>query len=167
MEGASQVDIDNGFEVVVAHLLQRRPANIPGILNEDVDAAVAVQGRVDDRLAAICGGDRFRAGLGRTAGRGDLAHHLLGRPRVGAVPGDAAAGIVDDDLRALRRKQQGVRAAQSPSASGDDGDEAVESQVRHAGPRHRQWTSCPSPATLSRRGGHKGSTRWVLPLHTQ
>ena len=65
------------------------------------------------------------------AGRGDLAHHFLGRPGVGAVPGDAAAGVVDDDLRALRRQQKGVRAAQSPAASGDDRDAVVESQVRH------------------------------------
>src|SRR6185437_326981 len=100
VEGAAQMDIDDGFEVAVAHLLQRCRSDIPGVVDEDVDATVAVQGRVDDRLAALRGGDRFGAGHGRAAGRGDLAHHFLGRPRVGAVPADAATGVVDDDLRA-------------------------------------------------------------------
>ena len=47
---------------------------------------------------------------------------------IGSVAGQAAAGVVDDDLRPLRRQQEGIRAAQTPAAAGDDGDPIVESQ---------------------------------------
>ena len=48
-----------------------------------------------------------------TAGRGDLGDHLSRGAGVGAVARQAAAGIVDDDLRAARRQQQRVRAARA------------------------------------------------------
>ena len=139
VEGAAQVNVDHGLEVVVGHLLQRRPANVSGVVNEDVDAAVVVQCRVDDRLAARRGRHRLGAGDGIAARRGDFAHHLVGGRGVGAVTGEAAAGIVDDDLRALRRQQQGVRAAQPPAAAGDDGDPVVESQVSHLFSEHQAF----------------------------
>ena len=52
MERAAQVHVEDGLEVVVGHLLQRCATDVSGVVDEDVDAAVVLQRRVDDRLAA-------------------------------------------------------------------------------------------------------------------
>ena len=71
-------------------------------MDEDVDPAEMLQRRVDDRLAARGGGHRLGARDRLAAGRDDLVDHLGGRAGVGAVAGEAAAGVVDHDLGAPR-----------------------------------------------------------------
>src|SRR6202035_705488 len=67
----------------------------------------------------------------------DLPHDRFCGSRVAAVPGQAAARIVDHDLRALRREQLRVGAAQSAAGTGHDGHTIVESQFRHSSSEHQ------------------------------
>src|SRR5262249_53592263 len=124
-------DIQHRVEVLVAHLFQRCAAHDPGVVDEDVDAAVHIERRVDDRLAAGCGGHRVGAADGLTTGSGDLPHHIVCRAGIPAVTGEAAPWIVDDNLRPLRCEQHGVGAAEPSATPGDDRHPAVESQVSH------------------------------------
>jgi hypothetical protein len=68
MKRAHQMDVDDRLEILVADLVQRAVADIAGIMDEDVDAAVMVERRLDDRPAA----GRRRHGFG--AGNGDRRH---------------------------------------------------------------------------------------------
>ena len=45
VEGAAQMDIDDGVEVLVAHLFQRPAPHGAGVVDEDVDPPVVVQRR--------------------------------------------------------------------------------------------------------------------------
>jgi hypothetical protein len=132
MERTAQVDVDDGLEILVRHLFQRCAAHDSGVVDEDVDPAVTLEGRVDDRLASVGRGDRVGAGDGFASGVDDFAHYVVGGCGVGAVTGEAATGVVHDDLRPARREQQGVGAAEPPATPGHDGGATVESQVRHA-----------------------------------
>ena len=67
VEGAPQMDIQHRLEVFVGHLLQRPPPHDPGIVDEDIDPAVAVQRHIDDRLPARGSGHRVGARDGVTA----------------------------------------------------------------------------------------------------
>ena len=99
---------------------------------QDVDAAVVLERGTDDGLPARGGRHRFGGCDGVAARRGDLLRHLVRGSGVDALPRQAAAGIVDDDLRAARCQQQGVLAAQPPASAGHDGHSIVESQFRHS-----------------------------------
>jgi hypothetical protein len=77
-------------------------------VDENVDPAVVVQRHIDDRLATGRSRDGIGARDGFSTGGGDLTHHLPGRSGVGTIAGQAAAGIIDDDLCAVRCQQQGV-----------------------------------------------------------
>ena len=131
MECAAQVDIQHRVEVLVTHFFQRCAAHDPGVVDEDVDAAVRIERRGDDRLAAGWGGDRVGADDSLTTGSNDLTHHIFRRTGVDAVTGEAAPWIVDDNLRPLRGEQHGVGAAEPSATSGDDRYLAIESQVSH------------------------------------
>ena len=67
----------------------------------------------------------------------DLPDHFVGRTSIGAVTGEAAARIVDDNLRPLRREQHGVGASEPSAAAGDDRHPVVESQVSHLCSEHQ------------------------------
>ncbi len=131
MERAAQVDVQHRVEVLVAHLFQRCAAHVAGVVDEDVDAAVGSSAASMIALPPARGADRLGAGDGLTTGSNDLTHHVLGRTGIGAVTGEAAPWIVDDNLRPLRREQHGVRAASPRPRPGDDRYPAVESQVSH------------------------------------
>ena len=63
-------------------------------------------------------------------GRADLGHHLVGGPCVGPFAGEAAADVVDHDLRAPRRQQQRVLTTEPAARTRDDRDAAVKPQLR-------------------------------------
>ena len=101
MECAAQMNVQYQLEIRVGHFLQRRAANDPGIVDEDVDPSVMVERRLDDRLAAFGRGHRLGA-RDRLATRGaDLLHHLLRGTYVDAVALEAGARIVDDTFAPL------------------------------------------------------------------
>ncbi len=108
-----------------------------------------LDGGVDDRLPAFGGRHRCGAGHGLTTGGTDLGNHVVGRTGVDALPADRGSGIVDDDLGALRREQQGVGAAQPPACAGDHGNPAVEPELGFLLTGHFSSTS-PSSSPVSR-----------------
>jgi hypothetical protein len=79
------MDVENGLEVVVGHLLQRGAANDACVVDQDVDPAVAIQRGVDNGLATFGGGNGIGTRHGFASRGGDLAHDVLGGPGVGAV----------------------------------------------------------------------------------
>ena len=52
MEAATQMHIEDQLEILVRQLLQGSAAHDAGVVDQDVDAPVVVQCRLDDRLAA-------------------------------------------------------------------------------------------------------------------
>lgn len=51
MECAAQVHVEYGVEVGVRHVLQRTAADVSRVVDQDVDAAVAVERGADDGLS--------------------------------------------------------------------------------------------------------------------
>src|SRR3546814_11689841 len=84
---------------------------------------------LDDRLAARFGRDRIGIGDGLSTGRLDFVDDFLRGTDVFADTVERTTEIIDDDLRALRRQQQRIGAAEATTGSGKDGDAVVESQV--------------------------------------
>ena len=91
------MDIDDGVEVLVAHLLQGSSPDVAGIVNEDVDPSVVVKCRCDDCLAALRCGDRLATCDRVAARRLDLGHHLLCGNSIRASPGQGTTRVVDHD----------------------------------------------------------------------
>src|SRR5262249_37817122 len=61
---AAQMDVQHRIEVLVRHLLQGRGPDDPGVVDQDVDAAVVIERRLDDRAAPNRRGDRRGTGSG-------------------------------------------------------------------------------------------------------
>src|SRR5882724_7009476 len=122
------MDIHDGLEVLVRHLAQRSWTNIARVVDEDVDAAVVIERRLNDRPAALRG--RYRLGASDCfASRSlDLLHHFLCGPHIDAVALQADTRIVDDDPCPLGRKEQRIGAPEPSASACDDGYTAVESE---------------------------------------
>ena len=101
------------------HLLERRVAEDAGVVDDDVDALPRVERALDDLRAVL---DRVVVGDGLAARGLDLLDDLVGRGGRLAAARVAAAEVVDDDLRAARREEQRVRAAEAVAGARDDGD---------------------------------------------
>ncbi len=142
MKRPAQVNVEHRVEVLVAHVLERASPHDARVVDQDVDAAVGLKCGVDDGAAARCGRDRIGGDDGLATGRMDLVDHGVRGAGIAAVTGEAAAGIVDDDLRSARGEHQRVFASEPPAGTGDDGDAIVEAQVH--------VVSRPSRSPLSR-----------------
>ena len=119
----SHVDLVDEVPIGLCHLLERDIAQDAGVVDQDVELAPRVDRGLDDLIAVLDGvvvGDRLAAFLF------DLGDDLVGRRRGLAFAGEAAAEVVDDDLRASRREQQRVRAAEAAAGAGHDCYLAVE-----------------------------------------
>ena len=125
VERSAQVDVEDGVEVVVAHLRQRRAQHVARIVDQDVQAAIVFQRRGDDGLTALGRRDGLGTGGRLAAGRADLV-----APPARPASCVAVRRVVDDDLGALGGQQQGVLAAQSAAGAGDDRNPVVESQAQ-------------------------------------
>lgn len=123
---AAQMHVEHRVKIVVAHVLERAATHRAGIVDQDVYPAEALEGGVDDGLAAFRCGHRIGDRYGLSTRRDDFVDNVLCGRGISAVAGDTATRIVDDDLRAPRCQQQRVFTAQSPAAAGDDGDPVVE-----------------------------------------
>ena len=110
----------------LAHVDEHPVAEDPGVVDEDVQVAEGVDGRVDQLLGPLPVGDvvavRHRLA---TPGR-DLGDDFVGRAvvRAGAVVG--AATVVDDDLGSFGGEQKGVLATDAAPGSRDDRDASLE-----------------------------------------
>jgi len=97
-----------------------------GVVDDEVDGAEGVDGRLRDGHAPLGGGHRVVAGHGLAAGGGDLGHGGVGRAagRPGAV--GVPAEVVDHDPRPPAGQLQGVGLAQAAAGAGHDGHPSVE-----------------------------------------
>ena len=134
VEVALEVDVDDGVPLVFGHVEDHAVAKDAGDVDEDVDAAEGVDALADHVLAALGGGDGVVVGDGVAAGGGssyggrcaDLVAHLVGGAGVVSGAVDVDAGVVDDDVRALLREEQGDGAADAAAGAGDYGVAAFE-----------------------------------------
>jgi hypothetical protein len=91
-----------------------------GIVDDTVELAEMIGGRLDDPARRNGFGDAFKIRYRRAAALLDLLDHLFGRRRVRsrAIGGDA--GIVDHDLGAFRGAEQRDLTADAAARAGDD-----------------------------------------------
>ena len=110
-EGAAQVDVDHGVEVLVRHLQQALVPQDAGVGDQDVQPAELGDGCLHELLGDV--GAAHRGDDGGCAA-------AVGLNRPDSVGGDLGVHIVDDDGGALAGQFPGVGQAEAPSASGDD-----------------------------------------------
>ncbi len=115
-EVAAQVDRDHGVPLLVGHVEEHPVTRHAGVVDDDVEPAVPVDGGGDHRvggrpLADVAGHDR-----GLAAAAADLLRRLVAR----------AGQVVDDDPGAGVGEGQRLGATQPGSGAGDDRDLAVE-----------------------------------------
>ena len=80
---------------------RNRSRRMPGVVDEHVEPAVALDRGPDQPAGAGEVGDVLAVGDRLAAARLDLVDDLLRRRRIGAEPVPVAAEVVDDDLGAL------------------------------------------------------------------
>ena len=97
-----------------------------GVVDEHVEVAERLDGRVHEALGAVPVGDVVEVGDGLAATGADLGRDLVGRGVVGADTIVGATEVVDHDLGALGREEQGVLAADAAARPGDDRHTPVE-----------------------------------------
>ena len=138
VERTLEVHGDDRVEVFFGHLDERPVADDARVVDQDVDLAERVDGRLHDALSAVELRDRVVARDGLASERLDLLAHLRRGVLFRAPAVDAAADVVDDDARAFAGHAQHELAADPASGPGDDGDPTV--QQPHVSSRPR-----PSP----------------------
>jgi hypothetical protein len=126
MEAAAQVDVNDRVEILLAELAERAPADVAGVVDQDVDAAEVIQRGFDNRLAALRGRYRLMAADSLAAGIADRLHHLFDRTGIAAVAIHAPTDIVDQHSGAACREQERVGTPHPPPRARDDGDPPVE-----------------------------------------
>ena len=93
-----------------------RSRRMPALLTSTSRLPEGLDGGADQRLAAVPARDVVVRRDRLAAGGADLLGGLLGD----------VAEVVDDDLGALGREEEGVLAPEAPAGAGDDRDPAVE-----------------------------------------
>src|SRR5580692_4232535 len=123
------MDIQDRIEVFLRHLLQGRCANDAGVMDENVDPAIVVHRRLNDRASTFRRGYRRSSGDSFASGGSDLPRHLLRGTGVEAFAREAAPGVIDNDSCPPRREEQGIGVSQPSARAGDDSCTILESQL--------------------------------------
>ena len=97
-----------------------RSRRIPAQLTRISSFAEAIDRSLDQRLAALDGGDIVGVGHGLAAGCGNLVHRLLSRTGVPALAVHAGAEIVDHDLGPLFSHEGDDPASDAAARAGHD-----------------------------------------------
>lgn len=108
------MDLDDNVPLLVGHAGKALVAEDPRVVDEYVEAAKVVNGRLDDRFAVL---DRRRVDDGLAARRLDFGDHLLGRLLVHVVDNDRGAELGVHGCVGLAEAVAGAR---------DEGDLALE-----------------------------------------
>ena len=104
-EVALQVDTDDVVPCRLLHAERHLVAQDPGVVDDDVEGAVALDGLVDEVLRTVPGADVVAVDCrGATVG-GDRVDDLLSRRDVAALASEGAADVVDDDRCPLTGQQ--------------------------------------------------------------
>ena len=106
---------------LLGHIENHPVAEDAGAGDHDVQLAEAVNGGLDDFLAAFHRCHRFQTGDGLAALLPDFGHHLLGDGLVVTAAVHVDAGVNDNYLRALGGHQLGDAPTHAPTGAGDDG----------------------------------------------
>ncbi len=123
--------LDHRLEVGERHLAEGLVTQDAGVGDQDVEPAEAVDGPFHQVGGARVVGDRAAVGHGLAPRGLDLGHHLIGRRRGSTRAVQRRPEVIDHHLGAPAGQFQGVLASETAPGSGDDGDLAVEADVRH------------------------------------
>lgn len=114
--------------VEIGHVLERDVAEDAGIVDEDVDAAEALDGGINDLVAVL---DAVVVGNGLAAGLSDLVDDHVRGLCGAALAGVRAAQVVNDDIGAPGREEYSVCLAQATAGTGDHDGLAVIAKLGH------------------------------------
>ena len=131
VEMPGQMHVDDRLPILGEHVVKHFVAQDAGGVEDDVQPAERLARLAHHREAVVEFGDRAIIGDRVAARRLDLVDDFLRRRLVGAFAAAAGAGIVDNDLGAVRGHQFGDFAADPAPRAGADRDPSVE----HAHPR--------------------------------
>ena len=110
------MDVDDRVPLVFLHVEGHLVPEDPGVVDQDVEVPIGVDGLVDHLLGSVPVRHARAIGHGLAAGGGDLGHDVL----------DAVPEVVEDQACPLGGEELGVGGAQPLSGAGDDGDLPVE-----------------------------------------
>jgi hypothetical protein len=119
---AIQVDIDNCFPFVDAHVEEVSVTNDAGIIHDAIDPAESLQGGVDYPFRRFLVRNAFDAGYRRAPGRRDFICDQFGRRPIGSR---LASQVIDYHFGSVCRKRQRKRAPDSGAGAGYDHDFAL------------------------------------------
>ena len=119
---AVQVHLEHRVPLVHAHLVEEAVAQNARVVDHHVDAAKAVDGRLNDAGCAC--GIRHAVGIGRglTTQGFDFVHHFLRGACILAFARDGRTDVIDHHLGALTRHGQRDVAANAATCAGDHDD---------------------------------------------
>ena len=127
-----QMHVDDGLPILREHVVEHLVAQDAGGVEHDVQPAERVARLLHHLQAVVEFVDIAVIGDRVAAGRLDLVDDVLRRRRVVALAGAAGAGIVDDDLGAVRRHQFRDLAPDPAARAGADRDASVQHAHRAA-----------------------------------
>jgi hypothetical protein len=115
----------------MAHPVEHPVAQDSGVVDEDVDAPVCGERRLDDGLRILRFRDRQGRGDRLAALGFDLAGHIIGRSRVATRAVERHTDIDDHHGSPLLGERERDRASDAPPASRDDRNLAGNFSTRH------------------------------------
>ena len=136
-ERALEMHGQHGVEILGRELGQRLVAQDPGIVDQDVDPAEAVQRGLHHSGRALGRRDRVAVRYSLSARRGDLTRGAPSRAAVGAAAGDRSAEVVHHDASAAGGEQPGMLKSEAAAGAGHYGHLALEPLLAHAAPPNR------------------------------
>jgi hypothetical protein len=119
-DGSAQVDLDNGVEAVGVELVEHHVADDAGVVDEDVELPVAVNGGRDELTGGVPVADVMRGGHRLAALARDLRYDVVRRRLACSRPSYAHAEVVDHHGVASFGERERVRAADPPAGPRDD-----------------------------------------------
>ncbi len=122
------------LEVVGVRIGKGRPSDDAGVVDQDVEASEALDGRIDERLRAGSRGHVAVVGDRNSARGDDLGRDGRRRFGVRAIARHRAAEVVDDDARAPVGEQECIASADPTSRTRDDRDAPLEAVHAHPSP---------------------------------
>ena len=108
--------------VVGGERLERDAVEDARIAHDGIESSEGVDRGVDDGLAALGTVHRIVRSDRPSARFPDLVDHLIGNPRVRAVPAHGAPEVVHHHRSAAPGQVEGVQPAQPTAGAGDDRD---------------------------------------------